>query len=463
MAAILVDIKSSLATEESIALDFIGHVCEMLEHLCNWITAKTRAIPDADRYVGAAQAEATIAQEISPRVRYIDLRSRASDVLKRALDLRSISEVTDVIKSAALIPVPPFLMATRDPYGIGKTFGPSTPKPSPKPPEEPIAVRVMLALDGRPWANPQVVRARTVYGIGLTLTIQSWPDGMDKLQLDFVTTLPPEAYRATLFTFERPSDLSIKEFQAKGHIEFQSSQSLLSEPALLQLRALFFSTSDAKKSKVATVIGYHKLKARVSDPNNTPLLSKYRALDDRIVPIVDEFRDLPGVTEAHLSDFVDALAAMTNYMGNCAQSAIYQAGDKIDEQRFQDDILKHLRSQLGEDVLEAPKQAGGITDIQYRSVTIELKVEDKVSDRKAMLAGYENQPTQYSSGVGSQLGILCVLDVTEKKKPPAPPQNNLVILKPELHGFPDGSAPAPSRIVAIVIDGNLRKPSSYSR
>ena len=80
-----------------------------------------------------------------------------------------------------------------------------------------------------------------------------------------------------------------------------------------------------------------------------------------------------------------------------------------------------------------------------------------------MLAGYENQPTQYSSGTGAQLGILCVLDLTEKDVPPAPTQNNLVVLTPKLHGFAAGNAPAPSRIVAVIIDGNLRAPSSYSR
>lgn len=39
---------------------------------------------------------------------------------------------------------------------------------------------------------------------------------------------------------------------------------------------------------------------------------------------------------------------------------------------------------------EAPKQGGGITDIRYRSVTVELKIEKDLSDREEMLACYVN-------------------------------------------------------------------------
>jgi hypothetical protein len=99
----------------------------------------------------------------------------------------------------------------------------------------------------------------------------------------------------------------------------------------------------------------------------------------------------------------------------------------------------------------------------YRTVTVELKVEKHVSDRARMLQGYQDQPTQYSSATGAQLGILCVLDLTEKILPPAPPQNNIILLSPKLHGFDETPPPFPSRIAAIVIDGNLKPPSDYSR
>jgi hypothetical protein len=118
--------------------------------------------------------------------------------------------------------------------------------------------------------------------------------------------------------------------------------------------------------------------------------------------------------------------------------------------------------QLGEDVQEAPRQGGGPVDIRYRTVTIELKVENRIKNRDRMIAKYLAQPTQYSSALGAQLGLLCILDQTNKDDPFANPQNNIKVATPAVHGFSDGEAPYPTKIVAVIIDGNLRLPSAYS-
>ena len=50
-------------------------------------------------------------------------------------------------------------------------------------------------------------------------------------------------------------------------------------------------------------------------------------------------------------------------MGICLQQAVYKEGQEISEAQFQSDLLDHLRSLLGSEVQEAPKQGGGPTDI----------------------------------------------------------------------------------------------------
>jgi hypothetical protein len=112
--------------------------------------------------------------------------------------------------------------------------------------------------------------------------------------------------------------------------------------------------------------------------------------------------------------------------------------------------------QLGEDVQEWPRQGGGPSDIRYRSVTLKLKVENKIKNQARMINKYVAQPTQYSSASGAQLGILCILDQTSKDEPPASPQNNIMLVTPPVHGFDNGMAPFPTKIAAVVIDGNLR-------
>jgi hypothetical protein len=162
-------------------------------------------------------------------------------------------------------------------------------------------------------------------------------------------------------------------------------------------------------------------------------------------------------------DFIEAFTSVLNYAGVCAQTAVYTAKNNVLEDDFQRNLLIHLRGQLGEDVLEAPRQAGGITDIKYKSIVIELKVEKLQSDREKLFEAYESQPVQYASGTGAQLSILCVLDLCPKVKPPAPPQNGVKLLEPKVHGYERGRSPFSVRVGAVVIDGNLKLPSSYSR
>jgi hypothetical protein len=453
--------KRPLADDEARCIGVVEEIFRAFQMLCQWVEAKRTGEADANRHLESAKTCSALALEGINSTRFIVFREAAAKAATAISTVTSINELLGVAALIAQIPVPPFLVAATAP------FGDAAPKhhkdQNSEADDEPLVVRVMLTVDGKPWANPQMLQAGTVYDTALTVTIPRWPKEADRLKFDFVTTLPPEHYRISTFEIEKPKLVGTREFTLRGQVEFPVPQSLLSDAALLQLRATFLATKDASFGKSARVIGYHKLRARASDPTRTPLLSKFPAIDTRILDVVEQVRGLPGVTERHLADFVGALSAVANYMGICAQHALYRTGQKIDEGNFQRDLLVHMSRELGADVMEAPKQGGGITDIRYRSVIVELKVEDKVADRDEMLRGYESQPTQYSSAVGSQLGILCVLDLSEKINPPAPPQNSIRLLAPKLHGFEPGNAPFPARIAALVIDGNLRQPSSYSR
>jgi hypothetical protein len=80
-------------------------------------------------------------------------------------------------------------------------------------------------------------------------------------------------------------------------------------------------------------------------------------------------------------------------MGRNLQRPIYEQGSLIHEPEFQTRMLEDLRIQLGEEVQEAPRQGGGPLDIRYRSITLELKVEDVTKDRDHIVKKYVGQPT----------------------------------------------------------------------
>lgn len=451
-----------LAEEESAALDALIDLIRAFKSLCDWAVARRLAEKDAVRHLEAAKERAALALERVKKVRFSKFRVDANPIAKAIIVTTETSSLAAIARLFGSLSIPPFLIASNEQCGI--TLDAESKQINELVVEGPLVVRVMLTLDGRPWVNPQVLRSGTVYDLKAKIVAPMWPSTADRLVLDFITTLPPEHRRVQPIEILRSLAEVGAEVTWAGHIEFPVGQSILSEPALLQLRATFLAGSSETAGKTATIVGYHKLQVRVSDLTTTPLLSKYRALDQRIVSIVDEVRSMPGLNDGHFVDFIEMLGAILNYMGICAQQAIYRSGRQILESDFQRDLLVHLRGQLGEDVHEAPKQGGGITDIRYRTVVAELKVEVNLSNRADMLQSYQNQLTQYSGATGAQLGILCVLDTTEKTLPPAPPQNNVQLLTPKLHGFTEnGHPPFPVRIAAVIIDGNIRKPSDYSR
>lgn len=457
---ILNEVAADMAEEEAHALNTIRELVAAFRFLCEWTVARQTAQPDAERLLVAGKERANLAKDIIEKLAFPQLREAAGAAAKAIASVSESRNLSNVANLLCYIPVPPFLVEAKNPFGSSSAQNDEV---TTIVQEGPLVIRVMLTLDGKAWANPQILRSNTLYDLTAKIVAPNWPESSDKLVLDYISTLPSEHRRVVPIEVMRSQAESGAEVTWSGHIEFPVGQSVLAEPALIQLRATFLSTKDPSFSKIATIVGYHKLRARISDLKDVPLLSRYRALDLRLPALLDEVRTLPGITEDHLSDFIEVLAATLNYMGICAQQALYRTGKKITESEFQQNLLVHLRSQLGEDVQEAPKQGGGITDIRYRSVTIELKVETAISDRSKLLDAYKNQPTQYSSATGAQLGILCVLDMTKKTRPPAPPQNNVHLITPTLHGFEEGEPPFPVRIAAIVIDGNIETPSSYSR
>jgi hypothetical protein len=144
------------------------------------------------------------------------------------------------------------------------------------------------------------------------------------------------------------------------------------------------------------------------------------------------------------------------------QSGVFR-NKKVDEKReFQQHLLQHMRGMLGEDVREEETLVGGRLDLRYRRIVIELKVEDTTKDREVLRRKYLEQPAQYAAP-SIPLGITCILNMTEKIHPPSNIANNITLETPIVHGF-ENSAPAyPTKIAVVIIDGNLKLPSDYSK
>ena len=158
----------------------------------------------------------------------------------------------------------------------------------------------------------------------------------------------------------------------------------------------------------------------------------------------------------------DVLRVLSRLHAAYAQQAIFKKRNDVSEQEFQERVLQDLLVHLGQDVQAHPAQGGGVADIRYRGVIVELKVERDNGDRAHISKKYTGQAVQYASAEARQVSILLVLDLTAKVRPPSDIRNDLFLEDVATHGGDGGSKGFPSKVFIIVINGNTTNPSEYS-
>ena len=203
---------------------------------------------DAERFLRAAhaQASATHSKKAPPEF-FPAFNSAACEVARLIKDLSQLEEVGLVAQDLRQIPMPFAYL------GVKPVWNPSrrlqhgySPAPSWKK-EEPFVIKVMFDIDGLSWSTPQILRADIIYTLTATVNVSRWPKETDHLVLDYVSTLSPEFFSITPFEITRP-DSGKAEYRLSGHVQFSLAQSLLSEPAVIRVRAIFESSPEPKKT-----------------------------------------------------------------------------------------------------------------------------------------------------------------------------------------------------------------------
>jgi hypothetical protein len=130
----------------------------------------------------------------------------------------------------------------------------------------------------------------------------------------------------------------------------------------------------------------------------------------------------------------------------------------ITEAEFQKCIKQFLRSQpkIGADLEEHAHVAGGIRDLSFKGIRLELKSEPTDTLTLDDCSRFVGQTTSYAVGSGHRLGVLCVLDCSKKTRPAFPVEEGVDVLVHEQNG-------SSVFVIAILMQGHLALPSSFSR
>jgi len=369
--------------------------------------------------------------------------------------LNAVQELGQLLTLFSSIPWPIYVTTLKDPFDMFHR----TIKEDASVPEKAAIVSVEFIIDNEPWANPQLLKPTVMYTISGKIKVNYWPEDFEVLYLKPVST-----QQAALYEFILPEIKKNAEQTVKGQIVFKYPQHSFDDAFVIRLLAVFTDTNG--KQFFPTIIGYDQLIAKVLDPNAHYFITGFKAMNKIVADIALKIdSEIPKLDADDKNNFLHLLSGILNYQGFCLQQGIYKNESNVSEDDFRDDLIQHLTGlpYIGENINKEAHLAGGRVEIGYKGNVAELKVEKSISDRKKIIEKYTNQGVAYSSANTKSLSILCVLDLTEKKQSVAPAQKNIFFTTPTLHGF-EAAATAPHiRQVVVIIEGNTKKPSDYSK
>lgn len=447
LAATATDLKAAATTLgpglAGSRYESFGVLTGALGQLIRWGDAIREADPHAERFRRAA-------------------RQLAKDVLRKesegeqplavaAVKIRDLDEPEDVSVAAGTLlavslPLPIFVEhRPTEVVGLNSTES-----------ELSLVVAFLaFTLDGHPLGTPTTVEPGVLHDLEVELRLSAWPDGASELVLDVLTVEDESVYQVPRFTFSQPGGAGPYHLRAKGRLRLNVPQTLRSRPLEFAYRAQFLPM---KPEMRVLVEGQRHLVLRSFDPEQHAITG-YRVVDRRLVEIMGELRHQVGIPDREMDDFILAFSALGRLAGESLQDNLFPGIRS--ESDFQSEIRTRLRMhpRIGSQLEEHPRAAGGITDLSFCSIRIELKVECGQVVTEEVARRFIGQTAQYVAGSDRRLGILCILDCTPKQAAPGSAGNDIFLVAvppPQGRGLP-------LLVGTIIVRGNLSLPSQLSR
>ncbi len=413
--------------------------------LIRWAEAVRSAEIDADRYLRAARQRIADFQTGSAVPANGDDRlvtaARAVAGVDAVGDLPTIARVLLGIP----LPLPLYARAPAVRRRAGQEFAPSA---------KPVITVAFLSftLYDVPFGNPQAIEPQLLHDLSVEVRVSRWPETADALVLDVASVEPPSAYEFPSFTFSKPADTGPHLLRGTGRMALKMPQAVLSRPLEFAYRARFVPAVEGIDIRVE---GQRRLRVQSYDSDRQPVTG-YAQLDPIILKIRDRARSAPGIRDGELDDFLRILAALANVAGQSLQGNLFPGTH--DENAFQKALRALLRQRhdIGSELQEHPHAAGGVTDLSFRGIPLELKCVADKTVRVDDTAVFLPQTAAYVAAADRRFGLLVILDSSTKTVAPSSAANDIFLQEV---APPTGGA-LPLLIGVAILRGNLPKPSS---
>lgn len=363
--------------------------------------------------------------------------------------LSTIEEIPSLCRAIAGTPLPVGVFAddrTRIPKS---TTEPD--KPKPEPPELAVAFLSFL-VDSTPAEQVHFMQPGVVYDLELEVRVSRWPEFAQHLIVTPVTIEPRSTYDFPQFQWERPSGEPPYRLRQRGRAVLTAAHGLTARPFEFRYAAAF--KPETAEQPIA-VIGQRTLLVESIDLAQSPLTG-YLAVDQKLIQLRNLLRRLPGITAADLDSVLKVLIVLASLSARALHDRLFRQATS--EAQFQSLTRDELRRSphIAADLEEHPHAAGGITDLSFRGIPIELKYEGETAVSLKECERFFGQAISYAIARGKRVALLCVLDNTPKRSAPYPVEEGIDILAAPTHS-------GEVQVVTILIQGNMPRPSDLSR
>jgi hypothetical protein len=417
--------------------------------LAEWKHAIRSAEPDAQRFLSSAKLKAS---EVDKSLSFAT-DERLGTFLDQVESLNSVNELTAIQDQLKQWTLPLLLFADLQDRGFGGLRVPVSNGSS----EESEKLETTVAflkfdIDGEPAKHWNYLKPRTYYDLTIEVRVSNWPKGASVLSLMPMTINIRERDWLPSFRFEKPEGNGPFILTGTGRAVLEVAHSFGSRPYEFLYAAEFDDTSNCRD---VAIVGHRRLRLEGSDVASNPL-SGFSNVDRHLLKVRDSLRTFPGLHPDDVANTMTVLGGLGNIAAQALKQGLFEAGTS--EQQFQNKASEMLRNRtdLGEHLQGHPEAAGGITDLTFRDIPIELKVENSKVLFPKDFSKFFNQTAAYAIGLGKRIGVLSVLEASSKAAPVGVVEDDIEVC---VHQTGQSSIV----IVVVVVRGGFPKPSSYSR
>ncbi|BCT93134.1 hypothetical protein LYSHEL_21570 [Lysobacter helvus] len=444
--AVALDAVSAAVSSAAAATAYnaFGGIVRIVDMLTHWRRAVLEAEPDADRYLRSARERYRLwLNDYDQSDAAAQLRAAVAGLAT----LESIEQVADIAHALTAVPLPVgiFAQPVKPDWAVQSELERK---------EEPLVDLTVAFLkfqfDGQPAAEVHQLAAREVHDLEIEVRVSRWPQDKRELRLTPISVEPKSTYDFPSFQFQKPDGDAPYTMRQSGRAALLLPQGMHARPFEFKYTAEFIPE---RGDQPVAVVGHRTLIVDGADASKLQVCG-YPGLDQALYTLRDALRRRPGVPQSETADALIVLAALCNLAGRAVQDAEFKG--RWDEAAFQRHVRAELRRQtvIGADLDEHAHAAGGITDLSLHGMPIELKAVDTLISSVDQCDPFLAQTASYAVAKSKRTAILCVLDSSEKKTAPVPPETLLGI---RTH------AKGAVSICVLVIQGHLARPSALSR